>query len=632
MKRAVALILLLTMLLSGIPVSAAAEDDAFNYFASAGKNLKGQTLNPAMTRDTGYLVFGEPGQVPGNSQKDGQWRYFGFDIMGNPFSNGLFPNDADSGRQPWEKQWIENPWETKNQGGLFLCKRSEFWRDPMSEAWLDKIAPAWPGWDGAKLHDYLNIQSPPTKYTAGSARGWHKDASGKVWYQTFVLAPLSQAYIDPNDLAATDLKIDGLPEDMTFKAGDTLSGSVYFANNSPVAIENGNYKIIAQLLINGEEAVRWDMTDMPAKTSVPREFGMRISDEYAGGDLTIEARINMIEPREFEETYYDNNTISMILGQVTPDAMDLEVTKITASQIRQGQDYTTVSVFVRNNSAETEVVKNPVRLLINGKQVSSKEIDLAPKASTQVMFRVDVPGGITGFTAIGEINHNRSVTETNYTNNRKSLSVSILPLSDPGNCSTATTTWTEYRSKDDYKGGDVVKEHYVYIRHRSCSGTPPNRTCDSWTEERLVGYTVKFSATLHTSVNVTPDKIKSGYGVDITARTWVTTDYDKPGSLSNAQSLWAYTPSGAPEQLEAVDGDTSKLGTVTWRLPAKVRKALLTRNHYIPVSWPDGAYKITIKASDVAGPANSLCRTASDTITIKGNMHEDDYTGGKGGK
>lgn len=640
MKRAAAVILLLALLFSGLPVYAASDDDAYTYFANSGKNLKGQSLNIEITRTTGYLIFGTPEQVPENGQKKGldgkqQWRYFGFDIMGNPFSNMYFPNDADSGRQPWEKQWIENPWDTKNSGGLFLCRRSELWRDPMAQVWLDKITPAWPGWDGSKFHDYLNIQSPPTNYTPGSARGWHMVA-GKAWYQTFVLAPLTEMDFEANDLSITGLTLDEQEGDNPlYKPGDSVQGQFILKNDSTENITGGNYEVFGQIMVNGEETKRWPVTDLPAGHETTVGFVVHIPEDYMDGSLQIEARVNMIDPRQFIEPIYENNYMSVDLMQDIPDSTDLEVTKISASQIHQGQDYTTVTVGVRNNSAANLVENVPVRLLINGSQVSSKPISLGPKAATQILFRVDVPGGFSSFAAAGEINHTRIVDETTYANNKKAMTVSILPASDPGSCSTSSTTWTEYRTVAAYSSGSKIENHYISVRHSErrsytkADGSTGHRT-RVWFTQELVGYTVKFTATLHASVTVSPDPVKSGYGVDVTANTWVTTNYDKPGSLSNAQAVWAYAPSGSPIKLEAVKGSTSSLDYVTWRLPAKVTKALLTRKHYIPVSWPDGSYKITIRATDVSGPASVLCRTANDTVMINGNMHEDDYTGSKG--
>jgi hypothetical protein len=168
---------ILIIILAILPISAFA---GFTLPAGVPAYLtkNGTTLDAGI--QNGYLVYGTTSDVSGNEYKSGQYRYLGYDLYGNLFTNIDFPNDADSGRQPWEKSWISYPWF---EG---LCNKSTYNNDPAAASWLDGLG--WSGWSGNTLINYLNIQSPPTDYTQGSAIGWHID-SGQTWYQTFAIQP-----------------------------------------------------------------------------------------------------------------------------------------------------------------------------------------------------------------------------------------------------------------------------------------------------------------------------------------------------------------------------------------------------------------------------------------------------------
>ncbi len=145
-------------------------------------------LNFDILRDKHLVVYGDHTDVSGNEKKStdvsgDEWRYLGLTMYGDKFTNKDFPNDADSGRKPWEKNWIRNPW------GMGLCKSSKFNRDPDATKWIETLG--W-GMRGEELIDFFVIQIKPTKYAPGSAKGFHKTDKGVVYYQTFYLDPLEE--------------------------------------------------------------------------------------------------------------------------------------------------------------------------------------------------------------------------------------------------------------------------------------------------------------------------------------------------------------------------------------------------------------------------------------------------------
>lgn len=615
-RKLTILLLLLALLAPALPVAADTLPQT---------NTGGKPLNMQMLKAYHWLIYGDPAKVPGNEQKAGEWRYLGYTFDGNLFSNPYFPNDADSGRDAWQKDWVSLPWTVKAIADKYSLNKASLNDDDQADQWIGQLTPAWPGWDTSKLLDTLVILSPPGKDTPGAARGFHM-VGGKLWYQTFVLAPYND-YGVMLDLAVDNFALDsdGLV------AGESYTGKADISNYMGQDLQ----QVPIRLYFDGESVLD-DKIDIPTQ-GTEFNFNFTLPADYTNQTFSARIELNMVEPRTYEEIntldgspMYDNNTAELSLGLIPPDACDLEVTKIVPGQFFTGQAGDVV-IYVRNNGS-VDVTGVPVRLLIDGQAMTPKTISLAPGASTQVLYKVTPPSGSTGFAVVGEVNHTRKYTETTYSNNTRSATVTITAPAAPPNCSNPTVTWTEYRSKDAYSSGNIVERHYIQVRHTErksytrADGTTGHRT-RVWYTQELVGYTVKFTTTLHASVAATPGKIKSGYGVDTTVKTWITTNYDREGSLSNAQNVWAYFPdSGTPVKLQAVSGSPgSASGTVTWRLPENSKSVLRARKHYIPVSWPDGSYQIRIIATDVAGPGDP-CRSVSTTITIQGNMYEDDYT------
>lgn len=159
------------------------------------------TIDSVPGLDSGIAVYGSPSDVSGNSKKSGEYRYLGYDSKGNQYSNPDFPNDADSNRSPSQKNWVE-PYSYR------LVSRSEYYDDPyqcgewlQSMVWVRDIERGGKlpkDFDKLYLAEHFHILSPPTEYTVGLARGWHKvgnKVGNKLWYETFVMPPLKKIEI-----------------------------------------------------------------------------------------------------------------------------------------------------------------------------------------------------------------------------------------------------------------------------------------------------------------------------------------------------------------------------------------------------------------------------------------------------
>jgi hypothetical protein len=122
------------------------------------------------------------------------------------------------------------------------------------------------------------------------------------------------------------------------------------------------------------------------------------------------------------------------------------------------------------------------------------------------------------------------------------------------------------------------------------------------------------------SGTLTSGTTKSGYG--ITASLPVTASYVSGTTVTASYNF----TSAKTVSLEYVNG--------AWQFPVNSSSATGARKIYIPVETPDGSYTITftVKALDpqataLTGSNVYLTSTKSVTITIKGSMYDDDFTG-----
>ena len=122
------------------------------------------------------------------------------------------------------------------------------------------------------------------------------------------------------------------------------------------------------------------------------------------------------------------------------------------------------------------------------------------------------------------------------------------------------------------------------------------------------------------SGTLTSGTTKSGYG--ITASLPVTASYVSGTTVTASYNF----TSAKTVSLEYVNG--------TWQFPVNSSSATNARKIYIPVETPDGSYTITFtvraldpQATALTGSNVYLTSTKSVTITIKGSMYDDDFTG-----
>jgi len=147
----------------------------------------------------------------------GEYRYYGWDVNGNLYTNPYFPDDKSSGIDPSLKKYIYRPWSSPLLSGN-RNKPSDFgpfWKGTTQIKNIDEIYSnrlvdeankiikssqvtvkyqakdvVTDTNDPKNLFDYMYVQQAPTSQLPGSGRLFHQSDNGTIWYQTYMIDPL----------------------------------------------------------------------------------------------------------------------------------------------------------------------------------------------------------------------------------------------------------------------------------------------------------------------------------------------------------------------------------------------------------------------------------------------------------
>ncbi len=154
-------------------------------------SANGYAFDDTYWKDPNYrvIVYGTTKDVSGNEgplqsplSNRLEYRYLGYDSVGNKFSNKWFKNDVDLGIENKDKHWVKNPWD------LGLCTKNNYDISENSEIIKDinrihDNESFYPN-NGSTFMLYGHVQSYPTLLANGSFRMWHIE-NGNTYYQTF---------------------------------------------------------------------------------------------------------------------------------------------------------------------------------------------------------------------------------------------------------------------------------------------------------------------------------------------------------------------------------------------------------------------------------------------------------------
>lgn len=129
--------------------------------------------------------------APHGDKKGNEYRYLGETPEEEPFTNINFPNDAWAGGYLDDRNWIEYPWNNDNLSGAYW---SDFNDKPKYELSIELGLFLYYGdafkWAKEDWYKCVQVLQPPTDYTFGMGRMWHRTATG-IWYITIPMVPLT---------------------------------------------------------------------------------------------------------------------------------------------------------------------------------------------------------------------------------------------------------------------------------------------------------------------------------------------------------------------------------------------------------------------------------------------------------
>jgi len=165
-------------------------------------------LNPELFTDLRVLVYGSPFDLQNNDFKaveggyyrhgniPGEYRYHGYSVDGNVFTNQRFPNDAESGTPLSFKKWIHLPWQSLSGVYASALNNAALSGDQVVQSWFDRALPfpllnssnpEAPMRSGSFLPEaHLVVLSTPSAGMPGEGRLWHF-VNDRRWYQTVSL-------------------------------------------------------------------------------------------------------------------------------------------------------------------------------------------------------------------------------------------------------------------------------------------------------------------------------------------------------------------------------------------------------------------------------------------------------------
>lgn len=199
-------------------------DVAPNDFKNATGHLDVNGVN-VTTPNKGYYSGGT-----------GEYRYHGYDMVGNKYTNGNFPIDASSGTAAALKKWIHRIWEKTNPyysndrledpslyNKMAINEFGDYKQDESNiiKKWINTGLPFQleaGTTTNRDAYNHANVQTAPTTLMPGEVTMYHlrTDLATKIWYQNFSLSPIKEKSFPPVEaevkiLSESDKEEGGTP-------------------------------------------------------------------------------------------------------------------------------------------------------------------------------------------------------------------------------------------------------------------------------------------------------------------------------------------------------------------------------------------------------------------------------------
>lgn len=341
------------------------------------------------------------------------------------------------------------------------------------------------------------------------------------------------------------------------------------------------------------------------------------------GSFPMTAEIN--PDRTFTESNYMNNKLT-VTGQVRNDT-DVAVTKIEKTSY-PATSVVTADVTVKNLGSKA--VTTPVEFSIPGLITQTQTVTLAAEQTQVLHFKFSTPASGT-LTMTAEANKSRTFVESNYANNKMTVTATIIPAPTGSTSCSDTITWTENDSH--YVPSGFWYDGYWYDTSYTCY------------------HTFTYETKLTASYNISPTTLKSGYGFAVTVNNSISTRMVSNVGCSSWGSGRANTKiPTTPDKAQVKLGWTVKntRGTQPSTVDLNLIYRTSSQSKFEPKQNPISEIGSKLIFTDVAlagtktspkqqqfiisitgGGVNGIpfCKEFTDRITINGSIYEDDATG-----
>lgn len=268
-----------------------------NYNAISGNYFKcGYQIHTDLTElmpdfyyDGGYFkktsgivckgIEQNPDEHPDTCATRGEWKYLGYDVTGNPFSNMWMINVATKTKYA-NRNWQPTPWSNALQPYTKLNRISTYNESAYGlgtvtrpeviskvQAWIANTVPldssgnhtvptkTVASGSSSDVYKFMYIQSPPTTQAAGSGKMWHLLSNGQYWYQTYSVPKLTTKLQLPVTCEITGASTPGsVPDDadtsfdshevtLTFKLKATLSDDAFYNDDASKTVYYTRYDL-----------------------------------------------------------------------------------------------------------------------------------------------------------------------------------------------------------------------------------------------------------------------------------------------------------------------------------------------------------------------------------------------------
>lgn len=275
---------------------------------------------------------------------------------------------------------------------------------------------------------------------------------------------------------------------------------------------------------------------------------------------------------------------------VVADTIDLQITSITPNYARVGLHMLSLVTYFNTGN---ESVNTTLTFSADG-STQEKAITVPAKASGSTVFTW-IPTGTGSVQVTAIINPDRTVTETDYTNNTRNDTVIVRPIVDPADPNPTTP---------------------VTI-------TPPPDMGDTpyveWTSDDGTTYWARLTLTIELDEKYST--LKSGYGFAFTVTPKLTTNCPDASQIILPQAVVMRVPESHYET-----GVTLMKVGDHWELPINPASVIGSKSWFVPVWFPDIDYIGVVTVYGAFTPGGELTSSLPVVVHVDGSMYEDDST------